>query len=259
MSDTSATLKRRLPRIGGAGFVWLGIYAAILLGWAGVVIMSRGLPGADLPAEIWESLCAAAAEADLGALFLMWALMVLAMMLPTAVPAFRTYDDLRQAGAGTTAGFVALVTGYGLVWLIGAGAGAVAQWALSRAGLLSPLGQSLSPWLTSGLLIVAGGYQFTRFKDACLSKCRMPMTFFMERWKPGARAALRMGVDLGIVCFGCCWALMLLAFVGGTMALWWMGLATLFMTFEKLPGLGRFLTRPAGIVLICAAPLPFVV
>jgi predicted metal-binding membrane protein len=80
----------------------------------------------------------------------------------------------------------------------------------------------------------------------------MPMTFFMERWAPGAARAFRMGVELGALCLGCCWALMALAFVGGTMSLLWMGAATLFMVLEKLPDLGRSLTRPAGVVLIAA-------
>lgn len=237
------------------GWHWIAVYSTILIAWIGVVLMARGLPGADLPSEIWESLCLAAADANYSALYAMWALMVLAMMLPTFLPTMRTYDDLRIAGAGSWSGSLALVAGYVLVWIIAAGLGAGAQWFLSRTGYLSPLGQSLSPWLTAALLVGAGLYQFSRLKEACLSKCRMPMTFFMERWRPGPAHAFRMGLDLGVICLGCCWALMGLGFVGGTMALGWMGAATLFMTFEKLPAFGRYLTRPAGVALIIAAPV----
>ena len=81
------------------------------------------------------------------------------------------------------------------------------------------------------------------------------MTFFMERWRPGVSRAFIMGAQLGALCLGCCWALMLLGFVGGTMNLLWMGAATLFMVLEKLPDIGRRLTRPAGWVLIVAAGL----
>lgn len=116
-------------------------------------------------------------------------------------------------------------------------------------------GSSLSAWLTSGLLIASGIYQFSKQKHMCLSKCRTPLTFFMERWKPGSGQAFRMGAELGVLCLGCCWALMALAFVGGSMSLLWMGAATLFMVLEKLPEIGGPLTRPAGYGLIAAGAI----
>ena len=82
-----------------------------------------------------------------------------------------------------------------------------------------------------------------------MSKCRMPMTFFMQHWDEGP---LRNGLRLGLVCLGCCWALMLLGFVGGVMNVAFMGLATLIMVFEKLPDLGRYVTKPLGWLLIAA-------
>ena len=120
-------------------------------------------------------------------------------------------------------------------------------------GALDGDGRLLAPLATAALLAGAGLYQFSALKDACLAKCRMPLTYFMGHWRPGTAGALRMGLSLGLACFGCCWALMALAFVGGTMNLYWMGLATLFMIFEKLPDLGRHLQRPAGGALIAAA------
>jgi predicted metal-binding membrane protein len=183
----------------------------------------------------------------------MWALMSAAMMLPTFVPALQTFLHLGAAGAARTIDGVALVGGYGMVWTAGAMIGASGQMVLARSGLLAPDGSSLSPWLSSALLLAAGVYQLTQLKAACLAKCRMPLTFFMERWAPGTPRALRMGVELGVLCFGCCWALMALAFVGGTMNLIWMAAATLFMIMEKLPDIGRVLTRPAGWLLVLAA------
>ena len=97
---------------------------------------------------------------------------------------------------------------------------------------------------------MAGAYQFSPVKEACLSKCRRPLSFFMQHWDEGA---LRNGVRLGLVCLGCCWALMALAFVGGVMNLAFMGLATVIMVLEKLPQVGRYLTRPLGAVLIAAS------
>jgi predicted metal-binding membrane protein len=145
--------------------------------------------------------------------------------------------------------------GYALVWVAGSALGAAAQLALSRVGVLAADGSSLSVWLTVALLVAAGLYQLSILKAACLAKCRMPLTYFMGRWAPGLPRALSMGAELGLICFGCCWALMALAFVGGTMNLVWMGLATLFMVLEKLPQLGRPLTRPAGFALIGAGVL----
>lgn len=231
---------------------WTGFYALILLAWIAVALMARGQGGAGVPAEFWAALCAPAAEASLPALWAMWALMAAAMMLPTFVPALRTFSDLSAAGATTGASAVALVAGYGAVWLGASALGAGAQAALARAGMLTPFGASLSPWLTAALLAGAGLYQFSVFKGACLAKCRMPLTFFIERWRPGIAAAFGMGLRLGAACLGCCWALMALGFVGGVMTLAWMGAATLFMGFEKLPDLGRHLTRPAGWALIVA-------
>ena len=253
MDRAIAILGRPLSR---RGLAWLGFYLLILLSWAAVALMAARMPGAELasmPASYWETLCLSAAEASPVALFLMWALMSSAMMLPTLVPAARTYDDLRASGAGDGRGLAALIGGYLVVWSGASVLGAGLQWVLAARGLLSPVGASLSPVLTAGLLAGAGLYQFSVLKAACLSKCRMPMTFFMERWAPGSGPAFKMGLELGAICLGCCWALMLLGFVGGTMNLLWMGAATLFMTLEKLPDLGRPLTRPAGFTLLAAA------
>ena len=122
--------------------------------------------------------------------------------------------------------------------------------ALFQAGLLTAFGDSRSGVLSAVLLAVAGVYQFSAVKEACLSNCRRPLSFFMQHWDEGA---LRNGVRLGLVCLGCCWALMALAFVGGVMNLAFMGLATVIMVLEKLPDLGRWLTRPLGAALLGAS------
>lgn len=242
-----------MARLDPIGVLWLGFFASILAAWAGLYAMVATSPLADVPSGLWGALCISAASADPGSLFAMWLLMAAAMMLPTFVPAFRTFLNLGAAGAARAVDAVSLVAGYALVWVAGALVGALGQWALARAGLVAPDGSSLSLWLSAALLLMAGAYQLTHLKAACLARCRMPLTFFMERWAPGSARAFRMGMELGVLCFGCCWALMALAFIGGTMNLIWMGAATLFMVMEKLPDLGRFLTRPAGYLLVTAA------
>ena len=136
-----------------------------------------------------------------------------------------------------------------VVWLGFSVLAGALQMVLFGAGLVSAFGDSLSVWLSAGLLMLAGLYQFSPVKEACLSKCRAPLTFFMAHWDEGP---LRNGLRLGLVCLGCCWALMLLAFVGGVMSIAFMGLATLIMVIEKLPDYGRLLTRSSKTMLIAA-------
>jgi predicted metal-binding membrane protein len=239
------------------GTHWLAFFAALLVAWA--LLFAMAVPGdlraleATYGAAFIEYLCGGALGASsFAGAFAMWALMSAAMMAPTALPAFATYDDLSNVAA---TGFGKLLGGYLLAWLGFSGLAAVLQVALFRAGLIGALGQSLSVPLTAALLIGAGAYQFSALKEACLSRCRAPLTFFMQHWDEGPfRNGLRMGLD----CIGCCWALMLLGFVGGTMNLAFMGLAMILMTLEKLPEIGRFLTKPLGGVLIAAGLfLPF--
>jgi predicted metal-binding membrane protein len=251
MAVQTQIAKRRLPDWNRTALAWIGFYAVIIMAWLAVFAMARQYP-ADMPADFWASLCIAAGQAQFWPLVVMWALMALAMMLPTFVPALRCFLDLSQTGATTARGAVALVAGYGAVWFAASVIGAGAQFGLSRAGLIGLNGASLSGWLTAALLLGAGAYQLGGVKEACLAKCRMPLTFFMERWAPGSLHAWRMGLELGLLCLGCCWALMALGFIGGTMNLLWMGAATLFMTLEKLPDIGRWLTRPTGFILIAA-------
>jgi len=243
---------RALMRKGLSDWHWLAFFALVLMAWAALFAMERA---ADMPSgmglEFWAALCAQPTSlADYPAVFAMWALMSAAMMAPTFVPALRTYDDLATGGAASSRGFAELLVGYIAVWLGFSLVAAAAQLALARAGLLGPMGQSVAPWLTGGLLIGAGLYQFSALKEKCLSQCMEPFMFFLQHWREEDWNSLNMGLRLGAFCLGCCWALMLLAFVGGTMNLVWMGLATLFMVLEKLPQVGRVISRPVGGVLI---------
>jgi predicted metal-binding membrane protein len=240
----------RVRRMGGGH--WLALFALILAAWGALYAMA--LPGdlrsgaAIYGADFLQSLCIVTPDAaGFGRIVLMWALMSAAMMAPTALPAFATYDDL---GHGAETRFGALVAGYLAVWLGFSLIAAGAQMALFQAGLLSAFGDSRSGVLSAVLLAMAGLYQFSPLKAACLSRCRRPLVFFMAHWDEGPA---RNGVRLGLVCLGCCWALMALAFVGGVMNLAFMGLATVIMVLEKLPDPGRRLTRPLGVALLAGA------
>lgn len=233
---------------------WLAFFGLVLLSWALLFLMAvppelralENVYGADLIAAI----CGATpGTAGITGAVAMWALMSLAMMAPTALPAFAAYDDL---GHATATRMAPLMAGYVTIWLGFSVLAGTLQVLLFQTGLIGALGQSQFAILTAALLAAAGLYQFTPLKDACLSRCRAPLTFFMAHWDEGP---WRNGLRLGLDCLGCCWALMLLAFVGGTMNLAFMGLAMTLMTLEKLPDIGRYITQPLGWGLIALAGL----
>lgn len=235
------------------GAHWLTLFGAVLAAWIALYAMAIPADVRDasrlIGSELWADLCAVTPDAaGYGRLVLMWALMATAMMLPTALPALAAYDDLGTSGADArplhlAAGFLAVWWGFSLV-------AAGLQLALFRAEILGDFGESRSAALSASLLIVAGAYQFSALKESCLSKCRAPVPFFLQHWDEGA---LRMGLRLGGTCLGCCWALMLLAFVGGVMSLAFMGIATVIMIVEKLPEIGRYISRPLGVALFAVA------
>lgn len=229
---------------------WLILFGAILASWVYMYLMA--VAPVDAHHGHHGAHHAGAASAAWLHLFIMWALMALAMMAPSLVPTLATYLDLSEAGAGSRSGFYGVIIGYLLAWV---GFAVIATWLqlqLSSEQLVDPAGKSLSQPLNAALLLLAGGYQFTSLKEACLVKCRMPLTFFMEQWRDGTSGAILMGMRLGLICVVCCWALMLLGFIGGIMNLLWMGVATVFMTVEKLPQIGRYISRPTGVLLIGA-------
>ncbi|EDZ45587.1 conserved hypothetical protein [Rhodobacterales bacterium Y4I] len=246
-----AILAQRIRTMGG--WHWLGLFGLILGAW--VLLYAMSVPaelraaGAIYGPDFWRDFCTLTPDAaGFGKMLMMWALMSAAMMAPTALPAFATYEDLSHTAPDTS--FARLVGGYLAVWLGFSALAAVLQLGLFQAELLTAFGDSNSRYLSAGLLLVAGGYQFSPVKEACLSKCRRPLVFFMQHWDEGP---LRNGLRLGLVCLGCCWALMLLAFAGGTMNIAFMGLATVIMILEKLPDLGRYITKPLGAGLVVAA------
>ena len=248
MSAGSMTIAR------GAGWRWPAFFAGILIAWVALYAMAAGggEPKALSGAGFRFVLCSAG-DTGPASLILMWALMAAAMMAPSAVPMLKTYDDLTLAGAGSAAGFWALVGGYLAVWLGFAVVAGLAQWLLAAMDVVDRAGRSVSLWFDAGLLALAGVYQFTALRAACIERCRSPMMVFLAEWRPGAAGAAWMGIRHGIFCLGCCVGLMLLGFVGGTMNLAWMGLATVLMTLEKLPQIGRPISRPLGFLLLAAA------
>ena len=228
-------------------FYWIGFFGVIALAWAVLYRMS-GMAGVDL---IGRPVGAnSMGPPGFATLFGMWALMMAAMMLPTMVPTLRAYEDLMVAADATRLGWSGVILGYLGVWLLFAAGIAAAQLQLREWGVIDTLGLPASGWIAAFLLVAVGIYQFTRLKHSCHSVCHAPTMYFLRNWRPDFGGGLRMGSGLGGYCVGCCWGFMALGFVGGTMNLLWMGLATFFMILEKLPQVAHRVVRPVGALLI---------
>ena len=190
---------------------------------------------------------------DFGLMFLMWAVMMVGMMVPTATPMALIYASVARKAASqgaVLAPTAAFVSGYVAIWCAFSLAATLLQWQLHRAALLSPMMVLNSGTLGAGLLIVAGLYQMTPLKEACLRHCRSPMHFIAEHWRTGTLGAVRMGFEHGVYCLGCCWILMLLLFVGGVMNLLWIALITAFVLLEKVAARGAAGGRVAGVAMV---------
>jgi len=188
-------------------------------------------------------------------MFLMWSVMMVAMMLPSASPMILLHVKMhRQQGAGRDGAFgtVVFAAGYLLAWTGFSAVATFLQWSLERLALLSPMMVSTSPLLGAGLLLAAGVYQLTPVKDACLQHCRSPVQFLMHHWRRGKGGALLMGLDHGVYCIGCCWFLMALLFVGGVMNLVWIATLAALVLLEKVLPRGKLVARLAGAGFIVA-------
>jgi len=216
------------------------IYLGLMIGDMSLI---PGMAQMMMPGQMFS-------PAPLFGLFLMWAVMMAAMMLPTLVPTLRAYEDLISSANGSWGGWLGVLGGYAIVWIGFAAAITGVQLALLFGGVIDMLGIPKSMLVSGGLLIAVGAFQFTRTKEVCHGVCHSPMSYYLGHWRPGALGGLRMGLGLGAFCAVCCWGFMALGFVGGMMSLLWMGLATLFMVLEKLPQIGHRVVKPMSMVLI---------
>jgi predicted metal-binding membrane protein len=186
--------------------------------------------------------------------FTMWAVMMVGMMAGTAAPVLFLFGAARRGrGDGSVWPAAAMFgLGYILVWVGFSAGAALVQWALHQAAMLSPAMAASSPRLGGAILVVAGAYQLTPFKGACLTECRSPLGFLMTNWHDGNVGALRMGVGHGWYCLGCCWAVMGVLFVVGVMNLVWVAALSAFVLVEKVGPAGAVVARVAGATMIVA-------
>lgn len=231
--------------------VTLGLAGVTTVSWIYTSYLAGGLEGAMLAMprmHRWEA-------SYLTLVFVMWAVMMVGMMVPSASPLvllFVRMNRTRHEEQDPLLPTAAFLAGYVAAWSAYGAAATLVQWGLHRAALLSPTAVSASPVLGGALLVAAGLYQWTPLKRACLTECRSPLGFLMSEWRDGGWGAFVMGAKHGWFCVGCCWVLMALLFVAGVMNLLWMAAITLFVLAEKvLPG-GELVARAGGTAFVVA-------
>jgi len=239
---------------GERAFVIAGVAGAIACAWAYLVPASLDMHGRMDGLARW--MMEATWDARyLVLIFLMWAVMMVGMMLPSALPTILLFRHVVHSDPkvrAPVARMFVFTSGYVAAWTLFSAAATLLQWGLAEAALLSPMMVSASPWLGGAILIVAGVYQWTPLKNVCVSHCRSPLAFLMQHWRPGVPGALRLGLRHGLYCVGCCWALMLLLFFGGVMSLLWIAAITAFVLLEKLAPYGVQGGRLSGLALALA-------
>lgn len=234
-------------------FILVGLSA---LGWCLILWsaanMSSPLVSLMMPMQVsWR-------PGEVLAVWLMWAVMMGAMMLPSAIPmliVYRRFAAIKDPGTGNSRHWFLLA--YILTWTLFSAAATGTQWGFQRVGVLSPM-LRLQDHLVAGVILAAAGiFQFTPIKAACLNKCRTPLGFMLTDWRPGRGGAFRMGLNHGKYCVGCCWAMMMVLFVGGVMSLTTIAALSSIVLVEKLVPRGEVIAKIGGAILI-ACGLSFV-
>jgi len=238
--------------------IWGGLCAITLLSWLYLIWMPMpsGMMMDGMQMAMPMPYQGTAQEAWLT--FAMWVVMMAAMMLPSVAPMVLMFARLRRgSGRASSSGQASSVDtwlfalGYMIVWSVFSAIVTAGQLGLQRAAIIGDA-LRVTPLIGGIILIATGIYQLTPLKEACLSHCRSPLTFFMTNWHEGRFGALRMGLSHGAYCVGCCWLLMALLFVAGVMNLLWVAAITALVLIEKVTPYGRGIAALSGVAMIGA-------
>ena len=212
--------------------------------WVDVIRSSLGTP------DMMMTMFMPMTMADGLAFVASWAVMMTAMMLPSATPLVVLYGVAARSQGTAGRQTWALVAGYLLVWMAFSLGATALQRVLASLLLISPMMAIISSPVAATLLFIAGVYQLTPVKQACLRACQSPLGFLTSRWRAGASGAFTIGLEHGVYCVGCCWAMMLLLFAGGVMNLTVIAALTAFVAFERLAPFGLYGARVSGVLLM---------
>ena len=231
--------------------IWLGLAAVTALSWLYVYRQMgpmEGMTDIAMPAVFspWTA-------TDFVLNLAIWWAMMPGMMLPSAAPMILTFATINRHKRERGQLFVPAIvftSGYVIAWGLFGVFATLADWGLERAALISPMTGKLSPLLGAIVVTAAGAYQLTPLKSVCLTHCRSPFDFVLNHWREGSAGALRMGVEHGLYCLGCCWFLMALLFAAGIMSLLWMAVITVVIFVEKLLPAGQWIARASGAAML---------
>ena len=216
----------------------------VFLAWA-ALDMTNPLAMLMMPmSSLWSA-------ANIIAIFIMWSLMMMAMMLPSAAPMILTFAGLSRQNRMKFS-TISFTGAYLVIWIIFSVVAVIIHWLLQHTGLMSAKMVTSSELLSGILLITVGVLQFSPLKKSCLKYCRSPISFLMTDWRKGIKGAWIMGFRHGWYCLGCCYALMLLLFVGGVMNIAWVAALPLAVAIEKMLPRGESIAKFLGGALILA-------
>jgi predicted metal-binding membrane protein len=230
------------PILVGIAAAWIAAIAAQAAGAAALLHHDALLVGGGPPLAVAAILA-----------LLAWQVMIAAMMLPSSLPLIRLYARASERAPQRGRSMAAFIGGYALVWSAFGLAAFGADAALHAVVNASPWLEQHDWWIGGAVLALAGAFQFTSLKDACLDKCRHPGQFLMRYYERGPGGGFRLGARHGAFCVGCCWALMLVMFAAGVASLIWMALLTAVMIHEKTRPLGARALPVSGAALLGAA------
>ncbi len=229
------------------------VAAVVAVAWIYVAIRAQGMSDMGAMGSATQIQLKAWTTVDLLVLFVMWTIMMIGMMLPSAVPLilnFAAETRHKRQDAQVFAPATALALGYVAVWTGFSVVATIGQWALHEAALLSPMMVSTSPVLSGVLLLAAGVYQLTPMQYNLLKRCRQPLQFLRLNWREGTGGAFVMGLEHGAYCLGCCFVLMGILFFGGVMNLLLLAAVTVFVLIEKALPYGNIAGRVSGPLMI---------
>lgn len=249
--------------------VLAAVLALTALAWAYVLwtaasmsaaTSAASMPGMDMPGMNMAQTGSVWSVGGFSFTAAMWVVMMIGMMTPSAAPMILLYARVgRQARAdgrlfASTGWFAG---GYLLAWSGFAVLAGLAQLALAHMMLITPTLAAANNLFAGLMLVAAGIYQWTPVKDSCLSQCQAPLSFLQRHggFRRDRRGSLQLGLKHGLACIGCCWALMMLLFVGGVMNLLWIAALSILVLLEKLVLFGRFMPRVVGLVLVAAGTI----
>ena len=236
--------------------VYGGLSVLFLMSWAYMGYMAWAMQHMNI-VEMWMPPMAdthAWQLYDFWMLYLMWMVMMIAMMTPSILPMVYLFVTVSKSKREKNQAYVPtfiFLSGYLIAWFLFSVVISIAQYPLHVGGWLNPMMNSRSYLLSGGILVLAGLYQWTPFKDACLKQCRTPLNFLMTCWREGSSGAIRMGLLHGFYCIGCCWALMAIMFAVGVMNVLWMIVIAIFVLAEKISPFSALMFRVvSGAVLL---------